>query len=130
MSTQTGTLPSAPLAKAIARYGLAQRDFAALSGVAERTQREWKAGEADASWDTAEKALVALGLHWWDLWPVGSDAGMVAQRLWEGVPAFAVACGKCGLEDAREAVSAGEAERDRCPGCGGRVRVVVDAVAA
>jgi hypothetical protein len=124
------TLPSGPLAAAIARYGLTQRNFAALSGVAERTQREWKAGEADASWDTADAALVALGLHWWDLWPVGTPEGMVAARLWEGDPAFAVACAKCGLEDAREAVSAREAERDRCPGCGGRVRVVVDAVAA
>lgn len=124
------TVPSGPLARAIARYGLAQRDFAALSGVNERTQRAWNKGEADASWDMAEKALVALGLHWWDLWPVGTDAGKVAQQLWEGDPSFAVACVKCGLEDAREAPTSREAELERCSRCKGRVRVVVDAVAA
>lgn len=130
MSTQSETLPSGPLAAAIARYGLTQRNFAALSGVAERTQREWKAGEADAEWATADAALVALGMHWWDLWPVGTPAGDVARRLWEGEPAFAVACAKCGLEDARVAASAAGAEVDPCPRCGAKVHVVVDAVAA
>lgn len=123
-------VPSGTLAKAIARYGLSQRDFAALSGVNERTQRAWNKGRADASWGDADAALVALGLHWWDLWPVGSPAGIVAQRLWEGATTLVVACVKCGLEDVRAEPTPREAERKRCSACGGRVRVVVDAVAA
>jgi hypothetical protein len=130
MSTQSETLPSGPLAAAIARYGLTQRNFAALSGVAERTQREWKAGEVDASWASAEMALVALDLHWWDVWPPDTEAGRIARGLWEGEPALVVACATCGLEDARVAVSPAEAELEPCPQCKGPVRVVVDAVAA
>lgn len=124
------TVPSGPLARAIARYGLSQRDFAALSGVRELTQRDWNRARADASWGDADAALVALGLHWWDLWPVGTAAGEVARRLWEGDPALVVVCAGCGLEDARVAGSPREAERRRCSACGGKVRVVVDAVAA
>lgn len=116
--------------RALARTGETPTRFAERSRVSARTRLDWRKGERDATWNQAEKVLVALDLNWWDVWDPQSDAGRVARGLWEGDPALVVVCVVCGLEDARVAVSVRDAERKRCSRCKGAVRVVVDAVAA
>jgi predicted RNA-binding Zn-ribbon protein involved in translation (DUF1610 family) len=128
--TVPGEQLEAAIARALTRTGETPTRFAERARVSTKARLDWRNGAREATWDQAEKVLVALGLHWWDVWPPDTEAGKIAHGLWEGEPALVVACPACGLEDARAAASAAEAEVEPCPQCGGAVHVVVDTVAA
>jgi hypothetical protein len=53
-------------------------------GVSERAVTAWRTGERHASWDAADKVLVALDLQWWDVWnedTVRTPAVVVRERI-------------------------------------------------
>lgn len=85
-----GFVLAAPLAAAIQRRitlegGDVER-ACRLVGIADRQFRDWRDGVWKyVSLDTADRALLGLGLHWWDVWT--DEGAELAQRAFEGVEA-------------------------------------------
>lgn len=147
-------VPTAPLVAAIrsaaprfgGEKGVAR---AAGPGVSERLLYSWRVGQrARATWDTADAVLLALDLGWWEVFdpedgPRGVfstvrsrdvvawiGAAQAAADLWDAEP-WIVRCG-CGWRGEREADTAAQACKTRCPRCRGAAGVDLgcDGVAA
>lgn len=92
-SEQMGVLPAAPLGvvadrvvRHMARIAREPIDATAdIVGVGARTLRRWRNGDIlEVQFDMADRTLVALGLHWWDVWPQGVKGHKRARELFEG----------------------------------------------
>lgn len=65
------SLPALPLAKAIQKQGQRRHlhELFSSAGVSDRRYREWITGNSyRVEFGTADKILLSLGLHWWDVW--------------------------------------------------------------
>lgn len=65
-------LPGPQLVAAVKRCsqegGATAKEMAAGVGVWDRRLREWSKPGALLFFNTADKVLLSLGLHWWDVW--------------------------------------------------------------